>query len=525
MGIYLNPGNNNFNETVGGEIYVDKSMMLSVINGFIDRGEKYVCMSRPRRFGKTIAGNMLSAYYSKGCDSRELFSPFKIAGDPSFESKLNKYNVIKIDMNSEYQNTLDKDKLLWILTEEIKREMRREFPDVKIAEDDTLARAILKTYSEMGEQFIIIVDEYDVLVREQVSESLFNQYLSFLNGLFKSDTLRSAIALAYLTGILPVVRDKVQSKLNNFREYTILDAGRLAEYVGFTADEVKTLCEEYGVDFEECRRWYDGYHQNGLEIYNPESVVRAVLTGRFANYWSKTSTYQAISDRIEENFEGIRDDVIRMLAGESVDVDEVMYMNTLTDFRVRDDVFTYLMHLGYLSYDIDEMTCHIPNREVRQEWIRAVRVNEDYKVTNSIIESSKTLLASTISGDEEAVARALDVSHIHVSSNRSYNNEDVLQSAIYLAYIYALNEYTVVKEMTAGRGYADVVYIPFRPGKPAMIIELKHNKTAESAIEQIRKKEYFRSLDNYTGDILFVGINYDEKEKTHTCSIDVIKKY
>ena len=309
------------------------------------------------------------------------------------------------------------------------------------------------------------------------------------------------------------------------RKYTILDAGRLAEYAGFTADEVKTLCEEYGVDFEECRRWYDGYHQNGLEIYNPESVVQAVLTGRFANYWSKTSTYQAISDRIEENFEGIRDDVIRMLAGESVDVDEVMYMNTLTDFRVRDDVFTYLMHLGYLSYDMDEMTCHIPNKEVRQEWIRAVRVNEDYKVTNSIIESSKTLLASTISRDEEAVARALDVSHIHVSSNRSYNNEDVLQSAIYLAYIYALNEYTVVKEMTAGRGYADVVYIPFRPGKPAMIIELKHNKTAESAIEQIRKKEYFRSLDNYTGDILFVGINYDEKEKTHTCSIDVIKKY
>lgn len=524
MGIYLNPGNENFKENVKAEIYVDKTGMISVMNRFIDKGNKYVCISRPRRFGKTIAGNMLSAYYSKGCDSRELFAPYKAAKEPGFEEKLNCYNVIQIDMNSEYQNVVQKEKLLSNLTDEIKREIKKEFPLVELKEEENLAHSLLKVYSETGETFILLIDEYDVLVREEVSQNLFQEYLSFLNGLFKSNTVRPAISLAYLTGILPVVRDKVQSKLNNFREYTILDAGELTEYVGFTADEVENLCKEHGIDYEECRRWYDGYHQNGYEIYNPESVIQAVTTGKFANYWSRTSSYQAIVDQIERNFAGTRDDVVRMLAGEQVDVDEVMFMNTLTDFRDRSDVLTYLMHLGYLAYDIDTLTCRIPNQEIRQEWVRAVRVNKDYEVTNRIVETSKELLEETLKGNERAVAKALDLSHIHVTSNRSYNNEDALQSAIYLAYLYALNKYTVIKEMTTGKGFADVVFIPFVPNIPAMIIELKHNGSTESAIDQIREKRYFDSLEYYQGNLLFVGINYDEKEKTHECRIEKMEK-
>ena len=524
MGIYLNPEPENFRRTLSGEIYVDKTMMIAEINRFIDRGENYVCMSRPRRFGKTIAGNMLSAYYSKGCDAGEMFAPYKIAKDPSFESKLNKYNVIKIDMNSEYQNTLNKDRLIKILTDDVRDEMRKAFPDIGLSDDDSLARCILKIYSVSGEMFVIIIDEYDVLVREQVSSDLFNEYLSFLNGLFKSDTVRPAIALAYLTGILPVVRDKVQSKLNNFREYTILDAGKLAEYIGFTSDEVKVLCDEHEVDYEKCRLWYDGYRQHGLEIYNPESVVETIRNGRFGNYWGKTSSYRVISDRIEQNFAGTRDDVIRMLAGESVDVNVTRYMNTMDSFNTKSDLFTYLLHVGYLAYDIDEETCRIPNKEIRQEWFNAVETEPGYEITNQIIQSSKELLQSTIEGDESAVADALDVSHIHVTSNRSYNNEDALHSAIYLAYIYALNKYTVFREATAGKGFADMIYVPFVPGLPALVIELKRNDKAESAIDQIRKKEYFSSLDNYKGEILFVGINYDEKEKTHTCSIERFEK-
>lgn len=367
---------------------------------------------------------------------------------------------------------------------------------------------------------VIILDEYDVLVREQVDEELFANFLGFLNGLFKSDTMRPAIGLAYLTGILPVVRDKVQSKLNNFEEYTILDAMELAEFVGFTEPEVQTLCEKHDMDFEECRRWYDGYRQRGYDIYNPESVIKSIRHGEFDNYWSMTSSYLVISDYIQRNFAGTRDAVIRMLAGESVDVDKGMFLNTLGDFRDRNEVFTYLMHLGYLAYRKEDKTCHIPNKEVREEWMRAVSIMDDYEVTNRIIQASKQLLSDTIRGDELAVAAALDTSHIHVTSNRSYNNEDALQSAIYLAYIYALNQYTVIREMTSGRGFADVVFIPFVEHLPAMVIELKRNGSADSAIDQIRQKRYFESPAHYQGDLLFVGINYDEKIKTHDCRIE-----
>ena len=524
MGIYLNPNNENFTRTTKRDIYVDKTMMIQVLNRFIDTDNTYVCVSRPRRFGKTIAGNMLAAYYSKGCDSRGLFAPYKISRDPCFETYLNRLNVIKIDMNSEYQNVKNKDSLLDRLQDRICTEFSKQFPDIAFDRDDSVGDCILKAYAEKDERFVIIIDEYDVLVRESVSQELFTQYLGFLNGLFKSDTLRPAISLAYITGILPVVRDRIQSKLNNFREYTILDAGKLAEFIGFTAPEVQALCAEYGADFEEFKRWYDGYKQRGYEIYNPESVVKSLEGGACENYWSKTSTYAVIADRIQADFAGTKEDVIRMLAGESVDVDTVMYMNTMTEFKGKDDVFTYLIHLGYLAYDRNEQTCRIPNKEVQQEWKRAVSVVDEYAVTNRIIKSSKELLAETLKLNAEAVARSLDESHIHVTSNRSYNNEDALQSAIYLSYIYALNKYTIIKEMTTGKGFADVVFIPFVPGIPAMIIELKRNGSTESAISQIREKRYFDSLSAYSGDLLFIGVNYDEAAKTHECRIEQFVK-
>ncbi|MBQ8665562.1 MAG: AAA family ATPase [Lachnospiraceae bacterium] len=524
MGIYLNPGNSNFIEMVSADIYIDKTMMISETNRILDTTEKYVCMSRPRRFGKTYAGNMISAYYSKGCDSRDLFVNRGIASDLEFETNLNKYNVIKIDMNSEYQNTNDKNNLIKRLTEKIRLEMSAEYPNIEFGDDDSVAESILRIYSATGDTFIIIIDEYDILVREQVDQSLFDEFLSFLNGLFKSDTLRPAISLAYLTGILPIVRDKIQSKLNNFDEYTILNPGRFTEYVGFTSGEVEALCKQYGIDYDECKSWYDGYKLNGYEIYNPESVVKCIRERYFDSYWGKTSSYKVISDRLEQNYKGMKDEIVKMLSGESVDVNITSYLNTMDSFESRNDVFTYLSHLGYLAYNREEKTCRIPNREILQEWHNAVENNQDYEKTNEIIEASKLLLDETIKGNEETVAHALDESHIHVTSNRSYNNEDALQSAIYLAYIYALNKYTVIKEMTTGKGFADVVYIPFVDDMPALIIELKHNKCAESAIDQIRNRQYFDSLSHYNGELLLVGINYDEQTKTHTCKIERFKK-
>ena len=524
MGIYLNPGNANFKGVLKAPIYVDKTMMIKTLNEFIDRENKYICVSRPRRFGKTIAQNMITAYYSKGCDSHDIFDKLKISGDGGYEEKLNKYNVITIDLNSEYQNSRNKEKLISSLEADIAEEMKKQFPECDIRIGDSLAKNILRVHVDTGETFIILIDEYDVMVREQVPQELFDEFLSFLNGLFKSATVRPAISLAYLTGILPIVRDKIQSKLNNFEEYTILDAGELTEYVGFIPEEVEALCKEWGMEYEDCRRWYDGYRQNGYEIYNPESVVKSMRDKKFSNYWGKTSSYRVINDRMEENFKGTKDAVIRMLSGEEVPVNVTQYLNTMDCFATLDDALTYLIHIGYLAYNEEEETCRIPNLEIRREWANAVAVMSGQETTDNIIKASKELLNATVRGDEEAVAKALDESHIHVTSNRSYNNEDALQSAIYLAYIYALNKYTVIKEMTTGKGFADVVFIPFVSDMPAMIIELKHNKCAQSALDQIRDKKYFDSLKDYKGGLLFVGVNYDEKDKTHECRIERFEK-
>lgn len=520
MGIYLNPDNKNFTGVLKTGTYVDKTMMIADINRFIDRENKYICVSRPRRFGKTIAGNMLAAYYSKGADSRDLFAPLKIAGDDSFESRLNKYNVIKLDIASVYHNESNKDNMIKSVSAWIADEMKAEYPDVAIDRDDSLANNILRIYAATGDTFILILDEYDVLVREQTDGGLFNRYLEFLNGLFKSDTLSPAITFAYLTGILPIVRDKVQSKLNNFTEYTMLNARELTPYIGFTSDEVRDLCDKYGMDYGECRMWYDGYAQNGYEIYNPKSVMSAMENREYDNYWSQTSTYEVISDRIGQNFAGTKEAVISMLAGENADVEVNYYMNTMDSFKDKDDLLTYLIHVGYLAYDRESRTCRIPNREISTEWQMAVRNDDEYSVTNEIIRGSRELVKATVNGDEKAVAEALNKSHYHVTSNRNYNNEDALSAAIYLAYIYALNDYTITKEMTAGKGFADVTYIPYHPDIPAIIVELKHNKCPESALDQIRDKRYFESLSKYKGNLIFVGVNYDKDSKEHSCKIE-----
>lgn len=528
MGIYLNPGNDVFAKITRQPIYVDKSGIISSLNGIMEHGNEYVCVSRPRRFGKTVVGNLISSFYSRGCDSHSLFDGSKISKDADYEKYLNKLNVIQLDINSEYQNENGSEDLISIINKKVSLELKSAYPKIEIDENDSIATNIIKIWSETYHTFVIILDEYDVLVRASVegniSEKLFNSYLNFLNGLFKSNTVRPAIALAYLTGILPIVREKIQSKLNNFDEYTMIRPGKLAEFIGFTEDEVKSLCEEYDVDFAECKRWYDGYRLKNFDIYNPRSVVMAIEEKEFASYWSATSTFEVISDYIGMNFDGTKEAVIKMISGGRADVDVTSFKNTMTDFKCADDVFTYLIHLGYLSYDPAEEQCYIPNSEVRKEWINAVKISADYSVTSKIIQDSKELLEETIEGNEEAVAQSLDESHINVSSNRTYNNEDSLHSAIYLSYMYALNKYMNIKEMTSGKGFADAVYIPFVKNYPALVIELKHNNNANSAIKQIKEKKYMKALENYSGEILLVGITYDEETKKHTCKIERVEK-
>ena len=378
MGIYLNPGNEMFRRAASAEIYVDKSMLLKCTNRILGTADKYICMSRPERFGKTMTQNMIAAYYSKGCDSGGLFEGLKISKVSDYDKFLNKYNVIQIDLNSEFRNISNKEGLIRKIQDGVKEELKKTYPDSSIEDEDSLAWALLKVYSKTGDTFIILIDEYDVLVREQVPQKLLEVYLSFLSGLFKSNTLSPAISMAYLTGILPMLRDRSQSRLNNFDIYTIIGAGKFSEYMGFTGEEVQNLCKEYNMDYDECRNWYGGYVVNGVEIYSPESVTKAMKNRRCEGYWGNTSSYRVIADRIEQNFEGAKDDIVKMLSGEPKDVNVTSYLNTMNDFATKDDIFTYLIHLGYLAYDDEEHTCLIPNCEVRQEWSNAIAVSHDY---------------------------------------------------------------------------------------------------------------------------------------------------
>ena len=534
MGIYVNPNNESLKFSMNSPTYVDKSMLIAEVNRLVCTEKRFLCISRSRRFGKTMAVNMLSAYFSKGCDSRELFAKLKISKDPSFEKYLNKFNVIKLDVNSFYSNLSKKEQeekvdrstrdITPIFNGAVVRELMQAFTDCDITGDDSIADALLKIYASTGEQFVVLFDEYDVLIREKVSESVFKSYLAFLNSMFKNDNLAPAIALAYITGILPVVRDKVQSKLNVFDEYTMRDSWCLAEFVGFTSDEVRMLCQEYGLDVEECKRWYDGYNINGIETYSPESIVSAVRRKSIKSYWTQTGSYEALKNYILMDFEGILDDVKTMIGGGRVFVNVNSYLNTMTDFHSKDDVFTYLIHLGYLAYDEDTEECYIPNREVRDQWILSVRQSPDYRGLMELVNASKQLVESTIEGEANAVAAALDKAHEQICNNLNYNNEGTFQAVICLAYFYANLKYTIVKECPAGKGVADVVMIPYVPNTPALIIELKRNKCEKTALDQIRAKNYSAALEKYSGDLLFVGVNYDEQTKEHKCIIEKFVK-
>ena len=434
MGLYLNPNADAFMQNRNKKIYVDKSQIIYELNDLIDSDDNFVCLSRPRRFGKSMAGNMISAYYSKGCDTREVFSQMKLGQEPGFDKYLNKFNVIKLDLNGWYQRAIQrnrKDLLLTDIHETLVDEFKVAFPTLSFCSGETLDQCILKVYAETGEKFVIIIDEYDVLIREQVPQSLFDSYLSFLNGLFKDTAIRPAIALAYITGIIPIVRDKVQSKLNEFTEYTMLDAAQFAPHVGFTAEETKALCEQYGCDFAEFERWYDGYRlSDEVSLFNPKSVTSSISRKRMGSYWSATGSFEVLKDYILMDFEGIRQDVVTMISGDSVEVDVGSFLNTLDKFESKDDVFTYLIHLGYLNYNFEEQTCCIPNEEVRQEWVRSVKLSPDYKKLMEIINASKKLLDATVEGNEEAVAKALDAAHTEVTNPLTYNDEHCFQSAI-----------------------------------------------------------------------------------------------
>ena len=522
MGIYLNPGNMQFKEAVHSEIYIDKSMLIAFTNKNARTLQKNICVSRPRRFGKSMAADMLVAYYSRGCDSRELFKDLKIAQHPSFEKHLNKYNVIHLNVQR-FMNRADSiHDMIAALERSVIRELKREFSDTDFYEE-RLVSILEEIYAQNGGQFVFIIDEWDCIFRMRKSDlNAQQEYLDFLRDVLKDQPY---VVLAYMTGILPIKKYGEHSALNMFDEYSMTNAEPIEEFTGFTEDEVREICQTYDMDFDETKKWYDGYVLNGQSIYNPKSVVEAMTRKKFDNYWTKTETYESIKTYIVMNYDGLRDTIAQMIAGERKKIDTTTFTNDMVTFQIQDDVLTLLIHLGYLAYDFDTKEIFIPNYEIREQFISTVRVLGWDDVIKSIQLSDK-LLDATLNGDAEKVAEIVEQVHDENTSILKYNDENSLSCILSLAYYSAKKSYVMYRELAGGKGFADLVFIP-RKGcqTPAFIVELKWNKSAEAAIDQIRQKKYTESLKDYSGEILLVGLNYDkDAEKKHTCVIERVRK-
>ena len=524
MGTYINKGNNAFRDIVSHE-YVDKSSLIPLVNATLNSESRYSCVTRCRRFGKSMAAKMLCAYYDKSCDSRELFSGLKAEQDASFETYLNRYYVIYVDMTdftTKYRGERD---IVKRIQNRIINDILSEFPHVNRDDDDDLMDILFRIAGTTGERFVMIVDEWDAILREMgTDEYIATAYVDLLRRLFKGSGSSDVFAGAYLTGILPIKKYNTESALNNFREYSMIRPGRIATSLGFTHDEVEALCRKYGMDIKEMERWYDGYRIGGeAHIFNPYSVMRAIENDWYQSYWATTGAYDSVKSYIQMNFDGLKDDVIRMLAGEPVPVTTTEFQNDMNVINSRNDVLTVLIHLGYLAYDRNTSMCYIPNKEVADEMDNAVRATEWTQLAKAL-DNSRALLDATIAGNAQAVERAIDLSHDENTSILSYNDENSLACVLSVAYIWAKNEYIIHREYATGKGYADLVLIPRRNvSKPALVIELKFGHSADTALDQIRRKDYPAKIAEYTGEILLVGINYDKETKQHSCKIDKMR--
>ncbi len=542
MGRYLNPGCMKFQQVLNSEIYVDKTGMISYINSVVNTEQRYVCVSRPRRFGKTVAANMLAAYYSKG-ESRQLFADRKIAECENWDKYINQFDVVRVVMTDFIKENKDVSPALEKMTERILEELSEAYPDVRYDADD-LFYSMDKFYRKTGKQFVIIIDEWDVAFRACKEDKDGQKlYLDFLRDWLKD---QEYVALAYMTGILPIKKYGQHSALNMFDEYSIITPMQLAPYTGFTENEVRALCEKYNMHYEDIARWYNGYvvntqipvemrdkyrlgeyDNNNLSIYSPLSVVKAISNGIIQNYWNKTETYEALAEYIRMNLDGLKDSVALLMDGGRLKVNINKYQNDMTSFNGSNDVLVMLIHLGYLGYDVDTKEVFIPNNEILDEFRNSTE-SEEWIDTFTSFKKSQKLLSATWDCNEEKVAELLEWFH-DTAENKTYNSEAALSYAVQMAYYAGQKYYTTIQELDSGKGYVDLVYLPSpkHPDKPALLIELKYDKTLETAIDQIRSRNYPQKLEHYKDNLLLISINYekdadstDTAYKHHSCSIE-----
>ena len=525
MGTYLNPGNEGFQEILQSE-YVDKTGLIALVNETVGTMKKLTCISRPRRFGKSYAAKMLCAYYDCSCDSRVLFNDKEIARTEGYLVHLNQYYVINLDITGFISEAKRRRMPMADVPNEIVMDVHKELKGMfpALADGGSLTEDLIHCVEKTGRKFVFVIDEWDALIREAKEEAEIQAtYLNLLREWFKNNNFTpKVVAAAYMTGILPIKKDGSQSAISDFKEYTILNPGKFVEFTGFTEEEVRLLCGKYGMKFEDVRQWYDGYDFPGHgSIYNPYSVMCAMQDQKCRSYWRRTSAAESLMTYINMDFDGLQEIISRLISGEEIEVDTDSFENDFETFLSCDDVLTLLIHLGYLTWCEETGMARIPNEEVRDEFRRILKGRNVSRKWVELISRSRKLLEDTIAGNSDEVARAIEVVRATQYAPTFYNNEQALRYVIKFVYIAAVEYYLKIEELPSGHGIADVVFIPKQMSRyPAMVVELKRNKSSEGAIGQIIEKNYPAVIKDYGGEIILVGINYDEKTKKHSCLIE-----
>ena len=521
MGRFLNPGNGAFRKVIGAKVYVDKTGLIGHLNAWINTDARFVCVSRARRFGKTVTAKMIEAYYDNSCDSRELFAPFEIAKDSTFETHLNRYEVISLDVLTFLQVGQDPKTIVQRISAAVIAELCQKWPDIPGLEAMTLPDAMAAVYEKTKRPFVCVIDEWDAIFRQYPNDDALQKgWIHFFRDMFKQRAMDDVLALAYITGILPVRKYKTQSSLNQFREYTMLRPLALEPYVGFLSSEVDVLCEKFGMDRAEAASWYDGYMlPNEHHVYNPCSLAQAMTYHTYGSYWTNTDTFESLLDYINADLDGLYDDVLCLIGGGRVDVNPDTFDNSFTIPNNKNNCFALLIHIGYLAYDSEVCQAFIPNEEVRMAFRNALQ-ECSWPEAIRPYQRSRRFMEAILAEDSQTVARMVEETHQNMTSVLAYNNENALSCVISVLCFFAENQYLVIREFPTGKGFADIVLIPKpRVMRPAIVIELKFRQNVQAAIDQIHDNHYPGKLSDYYGEIILVGIAYD-KRKAHDCVIE-----
>ena len=502
-----------YQKALNNKIYVDKSMLIEKVSEKIGTGESYLCITRPRRFGKTMNANMLGAYYVKGYDSRPLFANLKVAKADTCLKHMNQHHVIYMDLSRTPDICRSYQDFIEDIMKGIKEDLEEAYPDLRKKKYSRLA----KMFQDTGDSFIFILDEWDaIFYKKFMTQGDKDSYLGFLKGLLKDQPY---VELAYMTGVLPITKYSSGSELNMFREYNFMNDRTYEEYFGLNEAEVKELCKEQehtGVSYEELEQWYNGYYlSDGRRLFNPRSVNCALSDGYCRNYWTETGPMNEIADCIEHNVKEVREDIVKMVAGIPVEVDLQGYGAFELQLDTRDEILSAMVVYGFLSYYDGNL--RIPNYELMEKFQRVLSRDSMGEV-KEIVERSREMLEATLACDEKKVASILEDVHDKEIPFLNYNDENALSCVITLCYLYARNDYQVEREAKSGKGYCDYLFLPKKKGKPAIILELKVQDSCEGAISQIKEKNYLQKAVEYK-EVLLVGINYDKK-KHHECRIE-----